>query len=278
MYVVSTQVPTGYLYGENLRSHKTASFALSERFYPPRFETPKHSHKSPLFCFVIHGDYTETYGRRTRECKSSTLLFHPAEELHAEHFHDSGGHSFIIEIEPQWLQRVREDQAVPEPSGGFKRGITELLARRLYKEFVHRDEVSDLIIEGLMLELIGEASRSGAIKSNNHPPRWLEQARELLREHFAESLTLADIAQAVGVHPVHLAQTFHKSYHCTVGDYVRELRIDCACRDLANSESPLVDIALRAGFCDQSHFTRTFKRLIGIAPSQYREAVRAARV
>jgi AraC family transcriptional regulator len=45
---------------------------------------------------------------------------------------------------------------------------------------------------------------------------------------------------------------------------------------LASSESPIVDIALSAGFCDQSHFTRTFKRLTGLVPSQYRNALRAA--
>ena len=39
---------------------------------------------------------------------------------------------------------------------------------------------------------------------------------------------------------------------------------------------PIVDIALAAGFCDQSHFTRTFKRAIGVAPSQYRESLRGA--
>ena len=274
---MSVQLPPGNLYGENVRSHKVAHFALSERFYPPRFETPKHSHKQALFAFVIQGNYTETYGRHTRECKPSTLLFHPAEELHAEHFHDSGGHSFIIEIEPLWLERLREHGSVPAPAAGFKWGMTELVARRLYKEFVQLDEFSDLIIEGLMLELMGEAARSSTVSESNHPPRWLTQARELLHEHYTESLTLDDMAQTVGVHPVHLAQTFHKSYGCTVGDYVRRLRIERACHELATSESTIVDIALATGFCDQSHFTRTFKKIVGIAPSQFRYAVRTTK-
>ena len=274
---MSVQLPPGDLYGENVRSHKAANFALSERFYPPRFETPKHSHKHALFCFVIHGDYTETYGAHTRECTTSTLLFHPPEELHAEHFHDSGGHSFIIEIEPDWLKHLREHRAFPEPSAGIKWGITELLARRLYKEFVQPDSVSDLIIEGLMFELMGEAARNSTVSEFSHPPRWLTQAKELLHEHYTESLTLDDMAQTVGVHPVHLAQTFHKSYGCTVGDYVRRLRIERACHELATSESTIVDIALATGFCDQSHFTRTFKKIVGIAPSQYRYAVRATK-
>ena len=271
------QLAPGSYYGEALRGRKVGSFELSERVYLPGFRTPKHAHKRALFCFVMDGNYTEEYGGRTRECQSSTLLFHPPDELHAEHFHDSGGRSFIIEIEPQWLKRLRDQGTVAEPAPGIKGGVAELLARRLYKELVQQDEVSDLIIEGLMMELIGESSRGGSRAEIKHLPRWLEQAKELLHERFAEPLKLADIAHAVSVHPVHLAQVFHKSYHCTVGDYVRRLRIESACRDLANSESPLADIALSAGFCDQSHFTRTFKHLIGIAPSEYRKSVRAAK-
>ena len=274
---MSVQLPPGNLYGEHVRSHKVAHFALSERFYPPRFETPKHSHKQALFAFVIQGNYTETYGTHTRECKASTLLFHPPEELHAEHFHDSGGHTFIIEIESLWLERLRQNGSVRAPSAGFKCGMTELVARRLYKEFLQLDEFSDLIIEGLMLELMGEAARSSTVSEFSHPPRWLTQARELLHEHYTESLKLDDMAQTVGVHPVHLAQTFHKSYGCTVGDYVRRLRIEHACHELATSESTIVDIALAKGFCDQSHFTRTFKKIVGIAPSQYRYAVRTTK-
>jgi AraC family transcriptional regulator len=271
---VSTQLPPGYLYGKNLKSHEVAGFALSERFYPPRFKTPKHSHKRALLCFVMQGDYTESYGGNTRECRSSTLLFHPAEELHAEHFHNSGGHSFIIEIEPVWLERIREHRGLPDASAEFRGGILELLSRRLYKEFTQLDEVSNLIMEGLMLEIMGEATRRCSLTADKCVPRWLEQARELLHSDFAKPLRLADIAQAVDVHPVHLAQTFRKFYRCTVGDYVRRLRIEYACHELASSESPIVDIALSAGFCDQSHFTRTFKRLTGLVPSQYRDAQR----
>lgn len=268
------QLPPGSLYGETLRSRKISSFDLSERVYPARFRTPRHSHKQALFCFVVQGDYTETYGRKTRECSQSALLFHPANETHAEHFHDSGGRSFIIEIAPEWLDPLREHTAVVDDPAEFHGGVLELLARRLYKEFMRMDGASALVIEGLMLEMIGEASRHNAQVSLPHSPRWLQQARELLHGRFMEHLTLAEVAHNVGVHPVHLAQAFHKSYQCTVGDYVRQLRIEYACRELASSETPIVEIALAAGFCDQSHFTRTFKRCIGVAPSQYRESIR----
>ena len=273
---MAVRLPPGGLYGDNLRSRKVASFDLSERAYPAGYSTPRHSHNRALFCFVIQGEYTETYGVRTRECRPSALLFHPAGELHAEYFHDSGGRSFIIEIEPLWLEQVREHSGINDNLADLSGRDLELLARRLYKEFLRMDEASVLIIEGLMLEIVGEAARRGPIGPVRQPPPWLRQAKELLSERFAERLTLEEVAKTVGVHPVHLAQTFHKNYHCTVGDFVRQLRIEYACRELAVSQMSIVDIALAAGFCDQSHFTRTFKRCTGVPPSQYRGALRGS--
>lgn len=126
------------------------------------------------------------------------------------------------------------------------------------------------------MEMLGETMRGCSAQHAQAAPRWLQQAKELIQARFAENLTLSDLGQNVGVHPVHLAQTFRKVYQCTVGEYVRNLRIEYACHELATSAKPIVDIALAAGFCDQSHFTRTFKRAVGAAPSQYRESLRAA--
>jgi len=268
-----TQLPPGALYGDTLRSHKVAGFDLSERAYSPHFKTPRHSHERALFCYVMKGEYTETYGLRTRECKTSSLLFHPAGELHTEYFHDSGGQSFIIEVEPLWLERVQEHSGIQEDPIDLSGRDLELLVRKLYREFTLMDHASPLVIEGLLLEIIGEASRRGP-EASRQTPRWLSHARELLNERFTERLRLSEIANAVGVHPVHLAQSFHKAYNCTMGDYVRRRRIEYACRELAASDMPIVDIALTAGFCDQSHFTRTFKNCTGLPPSQYRESFR----
>src|SRR5438128_2592910 len=224
--MMPTRLPPGYLYGDSLRSRKVASFELSDRAYSPNFMTPRHSHKRPLFCFVIQGEYTETYGSRTRECKSSSLLFHPAGELHAENFHDSGARSFIIEVEPPWLERVREHSDIQNDLIDLSGRELELLAGKLYREFWQMDDASHLVIEGLMLEIIGEASRRATPDDHRQTPRWLNQARELLAERFAERLRLSDIAKTVGIHPVHLAQTFHRAFNCTMGDYVRQRRIE----------------------------------------------------
>ncbi|MBI1762561.1 MAG: helix-turn-helix transcriptional regulator [Acidobacteria bacterium] len=271
---MSPQLPPGKYYGETLRLRKLPCFELSERVYSPWYQTPKHTHKQALFCFVMQGQYTESYGSQTRECRSSSLLFHPPGEVHAERFHAVGGRSFIVELAPAWLKKMREQVPLTDEPADFHGGVFELLAHKLYREFTHEDCISPLIIEGLMMELVGETLRRNRAHQPTASPLWLQQVKELLQARFTENLTLTDLAQHVGVHPVYLAQTFRKTYQCTIGEYVRKLRIEYACHELTTSASPIVDIALAAGFCDQSHFTRTFKRALGAAPSQYRESLR----
>jgi AraC family transcriptional regulator len=64
---------------------------------------------------------------------------------------------------------------------------------------------------------------------------------------------------------------FRRQNGCTVGEYVRRLRVDFALRQLSETENPLSEIAAAAGFADHSHLTRTFKAYLGLTPSEYRK-------
>src|SRR5438309_377932 len=81
------------------------------------------------------------------------------------------------------------------------------------------------------------------------------------------------VSEAVGVHAVHLAREFRKHYGCTAGDYVRQLRIEYAFREIGRSGSSLAEIASAAGFSDQSHFSKVFRRFTGMTPANYRAAL-----
>ncbi len=268
------KLPRGRYCGQVIKSREVAGFTLTETVYAPGARLPKHSHENGYICFVRQGEYVETYGRKTRSCKALTLAFHPSGEIHSEAFQGQGARSFNIEIGPRWIERVREHSRILDSPSEFQGGALASLAMKIYREFYNRDEVSSIAIEGLTLEFIAEASRRATKSSAPAAPRWLEEAKELIHERFSENLSVTRIAETVGVHPVYLASVFRLHLHCTIGDYMRRLRVEFACREMSRSETPLVDIALAAGFAHQSHFSRIFKSVTGMTPSGYRAGAR----
>jgi AraC family transcriptional regulator len=140
-------------------------------------------------------------------------------------------------------------------------------ACRLYSEFRSADPVSDVAIESIALDVLVSAARTGTETDGG---KWLPRVKEILQEQYAQRLPLREIADAVGVHETHLAKAFRHRYGCTVGDYVRDLRLEQARNDLERTKDSLAEIALRHGFCDQAHFSRSFRLAYGTTPSAYR--------
>jgi len=264
------KLASGCFYGNALKRRLIGGFSLIETTYPPNLLVPKHAHECAYFCFVLQGTYTETYDRRTRTCHPSSLIFHPPGETHSDRFETAGGRCFNVQLQPDFLERVREHSMIMDRPAEFRRAPLAYLATKLYHEFKTIDDPSALLIEGLTLEILGEGSKQSTNSSRRQPPQWLAQAREMLHADFSTNPSLTLIASFVGVHPVHLARAFRQHYRCTIGEYVRQLRIQFASRELSRSDTPLVEIAAAAGFCSQSHFSTVFKRYTSFTPAEYR--------
>jgi AraC family transcriptional regulator len=258
----------GEFFGRVMRRRELAAVILTETAYPLGHDIPRHAHDHAYFCFVLRGSFTESDGRRSYLRRRATLIFHPRGESHSDHF-QTEAHCFNVQLD---ARRYDRPARLNQPAS-FRGGPLALLATKLYREFRAPDEVSELAIEGLALEMTAEAAR--AVRSPGHPPApWLGRARELLHAHFAGRLSVAEVAAAVGVHPAHLAREFRHHHRRTVGEYVRQLRVEFACRQIASTDTPLSQVAVEAGFFDQSHFARTFKLLTGLSPAAYRKDFR----
>ncbi len=268
--------PDGYLYGEIGRTVKVAGLALTRTVYVPGYRIPRHAHEHARFVVTLRGDFTETYERRTRICRQRDVVFRPEGEVHADRFHERGGACLRVDVEPSWIARARELHVVLDRSMGFRGGPIAQLALKLEREFDEMDDVSPLVIEGLVSEIAALASRAALSTAEETTARWLEWTRDLLEARLAEHPALGPLARTVGVHPVHLARAFRKRYGRSVGEYVRQLRVESACERLSASDAPLGEVAAETGFADQSHFTRTFKRYTGRTPGEYRRAFRGA--
>lgn len=90
----------------------------------------------------------------------------------------------------------------------------------------------------------------------------------LLDERFSESFTIAEIAAELGVHPSHLARAFGQTYGLAPHQYVLSRRIDLARRMLVDGASA-ASAAAHAGFFDQAHLTRHFRRVLGTTPGAF---------
>jgi AraC family transcriptional regulator len=272
---MATKLSPGTFFGKTQSRLEVAGFTFAESLYAANFDIPMHSHENAFLYYVIDGIYDEACGRETRTGGPSSLVFHPVGEAHANRWHDTGGRVFHIDISQARALAFREHGACIDAPADFRGGLAPWLARRLHREFRRADDASTLAMEGLVLDIVAEVSRYRAPAAERRPPAWFVRARDLLHDRFAEKLSLGEIAAAVDVHPVHLARVFRRQHGCTLGDYVRRLRVEFACRQLESSDTRLVEIALWAGFPDQSHFTKTFRNQMGITPGEFRRQLRA---
>ena len=276
--MLNAQPPKQFTHGEIVRWRRVGGLLLAEVVYEPGQRIHRHVHPHARFVLVLQGALTELRGADATTYGPSTLLFRSAAEPHSYVISHAGATCLIVDVDDEWYARAREHAPVLAQSAAFGSGFVVHLAHRLYGEFRLRDEVSRLAIQSLALGVLAEASRRAArlrasAASGGQAPLWLRQARALVELHFTQPLPLASVAERVGVHPVHLARTFRRCYQTTFAGYVRQLRIEFARRELSGSAS-LAAIAVAAGFCDQSHFSRLFKQHTGMTPAEYRLSVR----
>ncbi len=264
------------VFGKETRRLELADFTLVESLYPPNSVMPRHTHELAHISIVLQGAYTEYYGYKRRSAEPATLVMHPPDEDHHVNFHQRGAHVFSLHLKSKWLERVRDRSDVLDSPADFHGGVSAWLAVQLYRESQQMDNVSPLMIESLALEIIATTSRQTRL-SERRTPRWLEQVREMLHARACcEDTSLASIAEAVGVHPVYVARQFRKHYHCTMGEYVRRLRIEAVCHKITSSNASLSEIASSTGFYDQSHLTNIFKRVTKMTPGEYRRLFRSS--
>jgi len=263
------KLKAGQFYGATSQALTANGFRFTEKAYTSQASLPAHAHELSHFCFVLAGSYKEQIGSKSFERAPAALVYYPPDVSHAEE-HFAPGRHFLVEIDTQGLERVRE-YGVRLCDPVFLHDEAPVwLAARMYREFSERDGFSGLVLESISAELLIAAARHDSASPERKPPAWLMRVKEFLRENFSEPPSLVELAKAVAIHPTHLARVFRQFERCTVGDYVRQVRIDYARERMLGTSDPLVDIALAAGFADQTHFTRSFKRVTGMTPAEFR--------
>ena len=133
---------------------------------------------------------------------------------------------------------------------------------------------ADSLTQSLTLHLIRNYTEGG------HCVEWqngglsgykLKRVTDFINDNFEEDLGLADLATVAGLSQFHFARSFRKSTGQTPQQYLTHRRIERAKELLSNDELPIVEVSLRSGFKNQSHFTTLFRKYTSLTPKHWRE-------
>jgi AraC family transcriptional regulator len=261
--------------GREDASLEVAGFRVVETHYAGKSEWVRHAHDRARLVCVLQGRYSESYDGGSARCEPGTVRFMPAGYSHSNGF-ESDTRCLIVEIEPAMLERVERHSQILDRPGEVEGPVAGWLAQRLAEEFAARDESSMVSLQGILLELLAEAARRSGKGPARAVPEWLQRAREYVEANFLRSLSLAEIARVAHVNRVHLARQFRSYFSTSVGEFIRQKRVEQACKLVTTTREPLAEIAIDCGFSDQSHFSTTFRRHMGLTPARFREQVNAS--
>jgi len=131
---------------------------------------------------------------------------------------------------------------------------------------------SMLRLLAMFAEHLSVICNSIEIQDQEVEPKLVSQAKRYIQEHYSERISLDEAAQAVNVSTRHFCKVFKASTGMTFTDYLARVRVEQAKLLLGNPHLRVSEIAFEAGFESISQFNRSFKRIAGHSPTQYREA------
>jgi AraC family transcriptional regulator len=246
----------------------TASLIQSVRVkhYGAALVMPRHQHREASLCLVVDGAYAQhTRGREERHAIGH-LMFCPGDEPHEQTFARSGALKIHLVPGPEMLDFLA--RRVPLATAPFTCADALVrIARQMAAELLKPDGCSSIVVEALALEAVDLFGRADT--ADGHAS-WLRAARDYVESRAFDAFSLTDVAHAVDRHPIHVAREFKRAYRCTVGDYVRQVRLRNASALLRSDRKSLAEIASLCGYYDQAHLTRAFRAVHGVTPGTYR--------
>lgn len=234
-------------------------YAAGERHAP---HTDSHSRIS----FLVRGGYREEASRGALQLVPGDVLLKANNAKHEDAFGEVGATVIALEF-------LRED----EPTRKLWKGVWKkrddratLHCALAYFESAAAGDCSGVAAAGLdILNCVDQPS-------SHTPPGWLKRLEDDLRDANLASVDLNQRAHEAGVHPAHLSRLFRRCFGVSVTEHAQTQSVRRAIRWLADGRSSLAEIAAAAGFYDQSHMNRTFRRITGRTPGAHRTAFAAA--
>ncbi|MDU2063617.1 MAG: AraC family transcriptional regulator [Sporomusaceae bacterium] len=236
------------------------------------FSYRKHTHEDYSLGLIRRGTSRFWYEGRTETVTPRSMVFLPPELLHACNPLKCEGWEYeMLFLSAAWIRAFQASRGGGSLQQPRVNAVLSLpVIGRIFAEIHSLQSASTPLEKESSLIFLLELVLAGDEKRVETPDESAKVGiiREYLQEYFSEKVTLDDLSAASGINKFFLIRLFKQQFKLPPHAYQTLLRINFAQKELARGES-LPETALRAGFYDQSHFTKTFKSYTGLTPEQY---------
>ena len=256
-----------------------------EHHHQPAFEVAEHQH---TWHIIAYGYLGSSFGerwldgiRREERRQRGDIAIIPAGISHRCNWNTEAEFT-ILAIEPSFIKQIGEDfidsdriQLIPRfmsEQDLLIQGIFSTLRDELESSKIGASLLIDHLKTALVIQLLRQYCTTKPKLSSYEdglPFLKLQQVKEYINEHLHRDLRLIELAAMVQVSPYYFLRLFKQSMGLTPDQYILQRRIEKAKFLLQHSKLGIAEVAIRVGFCDQSHLTQYFKRIVGMTPKQF---------
>ncbi|PXY45088.1 helix-turn-helix transcriptional regulator [Flavobacterium hydrophilum] len=245
----------------------TQGIAVVETEYQNKVYEGWHSHNNAHITLFLKGGTTEKRKNFNETVGPGSLLFYHSDEMHLNQDTLFPSRNINIEIEENLLKELQITEDIIEKSVENST-FTKFLILKIFKETLTADTFSSDNIKMLFSQLLQTHQHLNQYEKS---PYWVKSLNELLNDCWNENPNLKDLAQVLQLNPITISKHFPRYFGCTLGEYMRRIKINRSLSLIQSNQSNLTEISLECGFADQSHFIRTFKNQTGFLPKQFQK-------
>jgi AraC family transcriptional regulator len=247
--------------GLEIELHRYPGARVLRVVHPGEQHIEEHEHDWAYIGLYTAGRYLERYDGGEADMSGPCAVLHPAGRPHADTVHDNGLETLTIEFDPAWL-RLHGFAGRLDRSRVWSGGAVGRASRRL-AALLSADDADEAVLGGATARFVSLALAEQPVAA----PAWVGDARAWVSDRMISTEALA---RRLDLHPGYVAQAYRFAAGEGIGETLRRRRVEAASALLRRTQLPLAEIALAAGFCDQSHMNRCFAAVLGRTPLRVR--------
>jgi len=242
----------------------------------PGVEILLAQHSSRRWCW-FHETYSICTVISRRGAKVGHVQFYEPGDAHsnAKVLHDAEFR--VLFISPERARAAAEELGCPAPRWKvFATADAQLHGSMVAFHSAIESQADRLEVESRFAactrRLFGDFAEKSPAPVRRPARGALLRARDVIRAAYSKPLALDDLSRVAHLSRYHFARAFAAEFGLPPHAYQMQLRVRRA-QHLLGTGNSMAEVAAETGFCDQSHFTRHFKRLVGVTPSRYAQMV-----